>query len=132
MKSILKFVLAPAVLAAAALTASTAMAAETTVKIPFNFTAGGHVCPAGVYTVEHDSDSGFLTLVRKGSADTFTWIVGPADAAPSDHKISLKFDAVGNTHVLQSVQYGTLITARLDKKTLHDAERDSNQLTGGR
>jgi len=132
MKSILKFVLAPAVLAAAALTASSAMAAETTVKIPFNFTAGGHVCPAGVYTVEHDSNSGFLTLERKGSADTFTWIVGPADATPSEHKIALKFDAIGNTHVLQSVQYGGLITARLDKNTLREAERDSNQLTGGR
>jgi len=131
MKSILKFVLAPAVLAAAALTANAAMA-ETTVKIPFNFTAGGHVCPAGLYTVEHESDSGFVTLLRKGSADTFTWVVGPADATPSERRITLRFDEVGNTHVLQSVQYGNLITARLDKKTLHDSERDSNQLTGGR
>jgi hypothetical protein len=130
MKSILKFVLAPAVLAAAVLTASSAKA-ETTVNIPFNFTADGHVCPAGLYTVKHDTDSSFLTLSRKGSADTFTWIVGPADA-PSERKISLKFDELGKTRVLQSVQYGTLITSRLDKKTLRDAERDSNQLTGGR
>jgi hypothetical protein len=131
MRSILKFVLAPAVLAAAALTASSAMA-ETTVKIPFNFTAGGHVCPAGLYTVEHNSNSGFVTLLRRGSADTFTWVVGPADATPSERRITLKFDEIGNTHVLQSVQYGTVITARLDKKTLRDSERDSNQLTGGR
>jgi len=130
MKSILKFVLAPAVLAAAVLTASSAKA-ETTVNIPFNFTADGHVCPAGLYIVKHDSDSSFLTLSRKGSADTFTWIVGPADAT-SDRKISLKFDQLGKARVLQSVQYGTLITSRLDQKTLRDAERDSNQLTGGR
>ena len=130
MKSILKFVLAPAVLAAAVLTASSAKA-ETTVNIPFNFTADGHVCPAGRYILQHDSNSSFLTLSRKGSADTFTWIVGPADST-SERKISLKFDELGKTHVLQSVQYGTLITSRLDKKTLRDAERDSNQLTGGR
>jgi hypothetical protein len=131
MKSIFKFVLAPAVLAAAAFTASSATA-ETTVNVPFNFTADGHVCPAGLYTVKHDSDSSFVTLSRKGTGNTFTWIVGPADTTPSERKIALNFDAVGNQHVLQSVQYGTKITSRLDKKTLRDAERDSNQLTGGR
>ena len=50
MKSIFsKFVLAPAVLAAAALAANSAIA--ETVKIPFNFTAGNKVLPAGDYTI---------------------------------------------------------------------------------
>jgi hypothetical protein len=131
MKSILKFVLAPAVLVAAALAANSAVA-ETTVKIPFNFITNGQVCPAGLYTVQHNSKDSFLTLSRKATGQTFTWVMGPAEASPSERKVSLKFDEIGNTHVLQSVQYGTMITSRLDKKSLRDVERDSNQLTGGR
>lgn len=125
-----KFVLAPAVLAAAALAATSAMA-ETTVKVPFSFTAGGQVCPAGLYTVQHDDSSNFVTLTRKGSSQIFTWTVGPGAPGPTERKVALKFDDLGNAHVLQSVQYGSLITSRLDKKTLRD-ERESNQLTGGR
>jgi hypothetical protein len=125
----LKFVLAPAVLAFAALGASSAKA-ETTLKVPFDFTAAGKICPAGYYTVHRDSD--FITLYRKGSSESFTWIVGPGAPDPTDTKIALKFDEIGQTHVLQSVQYGSVVTARLDKKSLRDAERESARLTGGR
>ncbi len=129
MKSIFsKFVLAPAVLAAVALAATTAKA-EVTIKVPFNFTAGGKICPAGYYTVQHDDHGSFVSLISRSSSQIFTWVVGPGIDSPG--KIALKFDEVGNSHVLQSVQYGTLITSRLDKKTLRD-ERESNQLTGGR
>jgi hypothetical protein len=131
MKSIFsKFVLAPAVLAAVALAAASAKA-EVTLKVPFNFTADGKICPAGYYTVRHDDNSSFVTLISKGSSQIFTWVVGPGVAPPDNRKIALKFDEVSSGHVLQSVQYGTLSTSRLDSKSLRD-ERESNQLTGGR
>jgi len=131
MKFILsKFVLAPAVLAAAALTATSAMAAESTIKVPFNFTADGKVCPAGVYVVQKDAN--FVTLVHKGYGESFTWVVGPGSAEPTDTKVALNFDTLGKTHVLQSIQFGPVITSRLDKQTLRDAERESTRLTGGR
>jgi hypothetical protein len=131
MKSIVsKFVLAPAALAAFALVASSAMA--TTVKVPFNFTAGGKVCPAGDYTVTHDDTGSFVTLAHKGSSEIFTYVVGPGAEDPTARKVSLKFDAVGDAHVLQSIQYGSVVTSRLDKKSTHDSERESTRLTGGR
>ena len=130
MKSIVfRFVLAPAVLAAAALTANSAMA-ETTLKVPFDFTAAGKVCPAGYYTVHKDAD--FVTLHRQGSSESFTFVIGPGSTDPFDTKVALKFDEIGKTHVLQSIQYGPVITARLDKKSLIDAERESTRLSGGR
>jgi len=131
MKSIFsKFVLAPAVLAAAVLATSSATA-ETTVKVPFKFTAGNQVCPAGYYTVHHDETGNFVTLTGKSTSHTFTYIVGPGAADPADTKVALKFDDLSGTHVLQSIQYGSLVTSRLDKKALREMEHES-QLTGGR
>lgn len=124
-----KFFLAPVVLAAAALATSSATA--ETVKVPFQFTAAGQVCPAGYYTVSHDSTENFITLASKSSAKSFTWVVGPGAPDPTDRKIALNFDKVGGAHVLESIQYGAMVTAKLDKKTLRDMER-SAQLTGGR
>lgn len=132
MKSIFsKLVLAPAALAAVALVASSAMA-ESTVKVPFNFTAGGKVLPAGYYTVSHDDTGSFVTLSRKGTSDILTYVVGPGASDPNDRKVSLTFDKVGDANVLQSIRYGTEVTSRLDKKALRDAERESTRLTGGR
>lgn len=131
MKSIYsKFILAPVALAAVALATSSAIA-ETTVRVPFKFTAGGQVCPAGYYTVQHDDSANFVSLTSKDTLKTFTWVVGPGAPDLKDTKIALKFDQVGGTHVLQSVQYGSLVTSRLDKKTLREMEHES-QLSGGR
>ena len=132
MKSIFsRLVLAPAALAAVALVAGSAMA-ETTIKVPFSFTADGKVCPAGYYTVIHDDTSSFVTLAHKGYPEVLTYVVGPGAPDQADRKVSLKFDAVGDGHVLQSIQFGSVVTARLDKKSSHDAERDATRLTGGR
>jgi hypothetical protein len=125
-----RFVLAPVVLAAAAVIATSAMA-ETTVNVPFNFTAAGKVCPAGYYTVKEDGNHNFVTLASKDSGKVFTYIVASGAADPTERKVALRFDNLGGTHVLQSIQYGRLITSRLDKQTLRDMERQS-QLTGGR
>ena len=131
MKSILsKFVMASAVLGAAALAANPAIAQEAVVKVPFNFTAAGKVCPAGYYTVHRDAD--FVTLNHKGYSESFTWIAGPGAPDLTDRKVSLKFDTIGKNHLLKSVQYGSVTTAQLDKKSLLAAERESAMLSGGR
>ena len=131
MKSIFsKFVLAPVVVAAAALITTSAMA-ETTVNVPFTFTAAGQVCPAGSYSVKRDDSRSFITLTSKETAKSFTYVVGPSAIDPSGRKIALTFDDLEGMHVLQSIQYGSLITSPLDKKALRDTERQS-QLTGGR
>lgn len=132
MKSIFsKFVLAPAVLAAAALVTTSAMA-ETVVKVPFNFTVGSKTLPAGNYSVVHDGSSNFVTLIRRGSSDIYTWTLGPGAPDPSDTKVALKFSLVGEDHVLQSIQYGSHVTSRLDKKSLGQTEHESMRLSGGR
>jgi hypothetical protein len=90
------------------------------------------MCPAGDYTVQHEQNEGFVTLRHKGSSETFTYVVGPAADNPNDTKVALNFDRMGDAHILQSIQYGSVMTTRLDKKSLHDAERESMRLTGGR
>lgn len=126
-----KFVLAPAVLVAASLAADVA-SAEATVKVPFNFTASGKICPAGYYTIQREGTSNFVTLSHKGSSEILTYILGPGASDTKDSKIALTFDKVAGSLVLQSVQYGSLATSRLDKKSLRDMERESIRLTGGR
>jgi len=119
MRSILgKLFLAPVVLAAVAFTATTAKA-DATVKVPFSFTVAGKSCPAGLYTVKHDITRSMVTLTSKNSPQAFTWVLGPGDAAPTTTAVILKFNEEGETHTLRSVQYGSLITSRLDKKTKH-------------
>jgi hypothetical protein len=128
MKSIIRnLALAPVLLAAAALMTTSAMA-ETAIKIPFNFTVGGKVFPAGRYVVERDDSGSFVSLINRDVPQEASWVLTPGEPAPNDSKIALKFDRVGNTHVLQSIQYGGLITSKLDK----NLERQSNQMAEGR
>jgi hypothetical protein len=110
------FVLAPAVMAAAALATNTAMA-ETTLKVPFNFTVDGKNCPAGLYTVQRESTHNSVTLTSKATQRSFTWIIAPGDPAPTASAVTLTFDELGQTHTLRSVQYGPMVTSRLDQKT---------------
>jgi hypothetical protein len=119
MKTILRtFVLAPAVLAAAALTATSAMAAST-IKVPFSFTVNGQDCPAGYYTLDRDSNGHIVTLRSNKTAQTFSWVLGPGDPAPTDTKISLEFDQAGSAHALKAVQFGPEVTSNLDKPAKH-------------
>jgi hypothetical protein len=122
MRSILhKFFLAPVVMAAAAL-ATTSASAETTVKVPFGFTVDGQICSAGTYAVQHDSTGNYVTLINKRSSKVFMWVVGPGTPDPTDNRVSLKFDKAGGTHALRSIQVGSLITSRLDKKDLQSED----------
>lgn len=115
MRSILRNLsLASAMLAAAALTATSAMA-EPRVNVPFSFSVAGKDCPAGVYSVERNPLSGVVTLRSADATRAFSWITFPGDAAPGDTRIILRFDDNGTARFLHSVQYGSAVTARLDR-----------------
>jgi hypothetical protein len=114
MRSLLsKFFLASAVAATAALAANTAKA-DTLVNVPFSFTVQGKVCPAGQYSVARDESSGIVSLRSDNWKSNFAWIATPGEPAPTDGRIVLRFDRDGDNYSLQSVQYHSLITARLD------------------
>jgi hypothetical protein len=123
MRSILrKVILASAFGAAVALAGNSAMAA-TRVNVPFNFTVAGKTLPAGGYHLVHDPSSAFVTLRSLESNDSYTWLLTPGPSE-YDKKIALRFDDLNGTHVLQSVQYGSMVTPRLDNKSI-DIERES-------
>jgi hypothetical protein len=108
-------VLASAALAAVAL-ASIPVVGETstTLNVPFSFTVGGQSLPAGTYSVQRDSSGNFLKFQGKDASHSFVWLASPG--ATRGDRVVLKFEGQGQTHVLQSVQFGPLVTNRLDKK----------------
>ena len=108
-------VLASVVLATAAFTVQTAMAA-TTLNVPFAFTVGDQTLPAGHYAVVHDSNNNSVKLV--GATRSFTWVIHPGDGAPSDNRVILKFDDLGSVRTLRAIQYGPMTTSQLDKKAI--------------
>jgi hypothetical protein len=123
MRSILrKAILASVFGAAVALAGNSAMAA-TRVNVPFNFSVAGKTLPAGAYHIVHDPSSAFVTLRSLESNDSYTWLLTPGPSE-YDKKIALKFDDLNGTHVLQSVQYGSMVTPRLDNRSV-DIERES-------
>lgn len=126
-----RIALASAALIVAALTVNTAVAETTTVRVPFTFKVAGETFPAGNYSISHDGRGNFVTLAARDSSQSFSAIVGPGTPSPYEYKIALKFDLVGGTHHLQSIQYGTMITSQLDKKALQ-SERSSLEHSGGR
>lgn len=123
MRSTLRnIIVASAVGVAVALAGNSAMAA-TRVNVPFNFSVAGRTLPAGAYNLVHEPTSPFVTLSSVDSRNSYTWLLTPG---PSEYekKIALKFDDSNGTHVLQSVQYGSKITPRLDKGRSIDMERE--------
>ena len=111
-----KFILAPAIMAAAALATIPAVAETATVNVPFNFTVDGQTLPAGVYSVQHDPRGFIVKLQSQQTAQSFAWIASPSSDA-KDPRVSLKFDQDGNSYTLHSVQAGPFVTSTLDKKT---------------
>jgi hypothetical protein len=112
MRSTLRnFLLASAAMGIAALTTSTAMA-DTLVKVSFTFNVAGRNCPAGLYSLHRDLSSGLVTLSSMDRSRTFSWLAGPGEPGPADNRVVLRFDHLGETHTLQSVQYQTIITSR--------------------
>jgi hypothetical protein len=105
-------ILALGMLALAALTTQSAMA-QAHLNVPFNFVAAGHTYPAGTYTVMQDESMGVVALMGEGQS--LSRIADP-DNNSSDKKVSLKFERVGDTYYLSTMQYGTMVTPRLDRK----------------
>jgi hypothetical protein len=108
-----KFILAPVLLAAAALTTTTAQAEK--INVPFSFTVAGHNMLPGYYTVDRENSTNLVTFKSADGSKTFSWILGPGEPGPGDFKVALRFDT--KTHALRSIQYGSLVTQRLDKDT---------------
>jgi len=122
-----KFILAPALMAAAALATGSAKA-ETNVKIPFNFSAAGTRWAAGDYAVKKDLSGNLVTLTNKETSQSFTAILGPGEPSQTDTRVALKFDASTNIHILRSIQVGPQITSRLDR----DEVRSERLASSGR
>jgi hypothetical protein len=113
-----KLILAPVALAAMALICNS-VAAASTVNVPFSFAAAGHVWPAGAYSVQKELNSNIVTVKSANTGLSFSSLIGPGEPAPTDQNITLKFDTIGSTHALRSIQYGPQITGQLDKKMAH-------------
>jgi len=124
MRSILrKVILASAFGAAVALAGNSAMAA-TRVNVPFSFNVAGQTLPAGAYHLVHEPTSAFVTLRSIDTSESYTWLLTPGPSEQSK-KIALKFEDRNGTHVLESVQYCSKITPRLDGRKSIDLERES-------
>ena len=131
MRSILgKIILAPVVMAAAALATNTAMAETATVQVPFSFTAAGKTCPAGPYLVRRDGNGNIVVLQSKEAPRIFAWLASPGAPGPTDTKVTLRFSEDGATHTLETVQYGSVITRNLDKYGKH-SEHAHARMVGG-
>lgn len=124
MRSIIRRVtLASAVGVAVALSGNCAMAA-TRINVPFQFNVAGKTLPAGSYHLVHEANSGFVTLSSIDSNRSYTWLLTPGPSE-YDKKIAMKFENLNGTHVLESVQYGSMITPRIDQRKSIDMERES-------
>lgn len=125
-----KFVLAPVLVVAATLATNTATAQTRLLNVPFSFTVGGQNWPAGSYSIERIGLQGFVTLESEDASHSLTLTLGPGDPAPTDTRIILKFDNLGRTYALRTVQYGPEISARLDDKA-ERSERVIEQIVRG-
>ena len=119
----MRFVLRSLVLTSAALCATAAFAApKVVVNVPFNFETHGQAFPAGRYEVSLDSHSNVLTLSNQSNTkQSLMYVVSPADSTQSPY-LRMKFDDVGSSHELHSIQLGSRITSVLDAPSKrHDA-----------
>jgi hypothetical protein len=117
----MRTVIRTVVLATASICATAAFAADqAVVNIPFNFQSQGHAFPAGNYVATVDRNHNVLALRNTADASVAAiWAAGPAEYNPSDEKLTLKFDDLGSSHTLRTVQLGSRITSRLDGPARH-------------
>jgi hypothetical protein len=111
----MKLTLKSLLFSSAALCATAAFAAnQARVDVPFGFSAKGQWYPAGVYALSSEGNSSFVTMASKVDlTKQLTWTVGPSEPAKSAAVV--KFDVVGDSHLLKSIQLGDKITPNLDK-----------------
>jgi hypothetical protein len=107
------FVLASAALAAAAMATIPAVAeTSATLRVPFSFTVYGRTLPAGDYAVVRSTNLAFVRLQSVNSFEGYSWTAGPSEEKRD--RVVLRFNS--ESHALQSVQFGAVISPRLDKK----------------
>jgi hypothetical protein len=124
------------ILAAVVLTSATlithAAKAETILKVPFSFTVAGQSMPAGLYSVSQDSYHNMVILKAKDAPKSFSAVLLPGDPNPNEIHIALKFQEAGSAHTLQTIQYGSRVTPRLDKLNERETGYDPARLSQGR
>ncbi len=111
-------------LMSAALCATAALAADrAVVNVPFNFETHGIWFPAGKYDASLDTDKSVLTLRNIADPkEAIVWVVSPADETAIQKPLQMKFDDLGGTYELRTIQLGSRITSRLDAAARrHDA-----------
>lgn len=123
MRSILRKVIVTSAFGVALALAGNSAMAATRVNVPFSFSVAGQTLPAGAYNLVHEPTSAFVTLRGVDSNSSYTWLLNPGPAE-TDQKVALKFDDQNGRKILQSVQYGSKITPRLDKGRSIDMERE--------
>jgi hypothetical protein len=121
MRSKLHTVLASAALMTAAVLATNAAMADTTLRVPFSFTVAGKTCPPGRYSVKESLNNSYLILTNEDSSRVFTWLLKPGETDYKADKVILNFDVAGQNHLLRSVQIGSMTTRILDKD-VHNSE----------
>jgi hypothetical protein len=94
----------PLLLSFATLWATTAFAEPPArLDIPFSFTIQSKSFPAGHYRVELDSNQDYITLANE--SETAKRIIVIAHAADrANHRAILKFEVMGDSRALRSVQ----------------------------
>lgn len=111
-------VLASAITAIAAFipvpTMAAAPANASTVHVPFSFSANGVILPAGDYRVDRDAAGSVIYLKNIHGGRTYSWISHPAPG--TDGRVVLYFEARRQSYVLQSIQFGALVTPPLVSK----------------
>ena len=125
MRSKIHTVLASAALVAAAVLATNSAMADTTLKVPFSFTVAGKTCPPGRYSVKEGPSAGYVILTSEDSSRTFMWVLGPGSPDYAADKIVLKFDVAGQSHLLHSVEVGSMTTSVLDKNAVTNEYRSA-------
>ena len=69
----------------------------------------------------------YVTLTNRDSSRVFTWILLPNSPDFKSGDVVLKFDVAGQTHLLRSVQIGSMTTSVLDKN-VRNSEYSSAEL----
>ncbi len=123
-------ILAPAFLAAVALTSGSAFA--ETLHVPFRFVAAGKQLPAGDYQVQRDAKHDLVQLKCACASANMSWILTPGEPSPTDKGVVLRFDHSAAGYALRSIQYDAQVTPRIDHKQQNGDDSAYHEIRGTR
>jgi hypothetical protein len=124
--SLKSLVLAPVLLAAAALTTQPASAAV--LHVPFAFTVSGKTLPAGDYSVTRDNRGAFVVLASAEGKQISNWLISPGDDGAQG--VAMLFDSTDSGYALQSIRYNSMSTPKLDKLSGPSEDRPVHVIRG--